>query len=71
VREHRRASKQGRQRSTDGREVTELPSGTVTFLFTDFEGSTRLWQDEPEAMRPALARHDDLLRDAIDATTAP
>jgi class 3 adenylate cyclase len=35
--------------------VAELPSGTVTFLFTDIEGSTRLWQDEPEAMRPALS----------------
>ena len=32
--------------------------GVVTFLFTDIEGSTRLWEREPERMRPALARHD-------------
>jgi predicted ATPase/class 3 adenylate cyclase len=37
-----------------------LPSGTVTFLFSDIEGSTRLWEQHPEAMRPALARHDAL-----------
>ncbi len=39
--------------------MAELPSGTVTFLFTDIEGSTRLWEDHPDAMRDALARHDD------------
>jgi predicted ATPase/class 3 adenylate cyclase len=43
-----------------------LPSGTVTFLFTDIEGSTRLWEEHPEAMRLALARHDELMRSAID-----
>ncbi len=43
------------------------PSGTVTFLFTDIEGSTRLWGERPEAMRRALARHDALLRDIIRA----
>ncbi len=43
-----------------------LPTGTVTFLFTDIEGSTRLWERCPEAMRVALARHDVLLRDAIE-----
>jgi len=47
--------------------VTELPTGTVTFLFTDLEGSTRLWEEHPEAMRPALARHDEILREAIAA----
>src|SRR2546425_480049 len=45
--------------------MTELPTGTVTFLFTDIEGSTRLWEQHPEAMRHALARHDALLRHAI------
>jgi len=35
--------------------MAELPSGTVTFLFTDIEGSTRLWQEQPGEMRPALA----------------
>jgi class 3 adenylate cyclase len=43
-----------------------LPSGTVTFLFTDIEGSTRLWETQAAAMRAALARHDALLRDCID-----
>jgi class 3 adenylate cyclase len=47
--------------------VTELPSGTVTFLFTDIEGSTRLWEEHPEEMREALAHHDGLLRAAIEA----
>jgi predicted ATPase/class 3 adenylate cyclase/tetratricopeptide (TPR) repeat protein len=43
-----------------------LPSGTVTFLFTDIEGSTKLWEQHPEAMRLALAQHDILLRQAIE-----
>src|SRR6188472_2045071 len=37
-----------------------LPTGTVTFLFTDIEGSTRLWEQQPQAMRAALIRHDEL-----------
>ncbi|WP_394793811.1 ATP-binding protein [Armatimonas sp.] len=41
------------------------PEGTITFLFTDIEGSTRLWEEHPETMRLALARHDALLREAI------
>ena len=44
-----------------------LPTGTVTFLFTDLEGSTRLWEEHPEAMRDALARHDEIVRSAIEA----
>ena len=47
--------------------MTKLPSGTVTFLFTDLEGSTRLWEEHPEAMQAALARHDEILREAIEA----
>jgi predicted ATPase/class 3 adenylate cyclase len=43
----------------------DLPSGTVTFLYTDIEGSTPLWEHEPEQMRTALARHDAILRSAI------
>ena len=35
-----------------------LPSGTVTFLFTDIEGSTTLWEQHPEAMRAALCLRD-------------
>jgi predicted ATPase/class 3 adenylate cyclase/Tfp pilus assembly protein PilF len=40
--------------------TTPLPSGTVTFLFTDIEGSTRLWERHPGAMEAALGRHDAL-----------
>jgi predicted ATPase/class 3 adenylate cyclase len=40
---------------------------TVTFLFTDIEGSTRLWESNPEAMSEALARHDEILRAVIEA----
>ncbi len=47
--------------------MSELPSGMVTFLFTDLEGSTRMWEEHPDAMRDALARHDAILRKAIDA----
>ena len=43
------------------------PSGTVTFLFTDIEGSTRLWDEQPAGMRVALARHDEILRSAVVA----
>jgi predicted ATPase/class 3 adenylate cyclase len=44
-----------------------LPSGTVTFLFTDIEGSTQLWERHPQAMPAALAQHHTLLRAAIEA----
>jgi predicted ATPase/class 3 adenylate cyclase len=44
----------------------DQPSGTVTFLFTDIEGSTRLWQEHPEEMRAALARHDELIRSEVE-----
>jgi predicted ATPase/class 3 adenylate cyclase len=47
--------------------MAELPSGTVTFLFTDLEGSTRLWEEQPDAMRDALARHDAILRTAVES----
>src|SRR5690349_5670915 len=43
-----------------------LPTGTVTFLFTDIEGSTHLWEEHLASMRLALARHDALLRVAIE-----
>ena len=43
------------------------PTGALTFLFTDIEESTRLWQDAPEAMQAALARHDAILRGGIEA----
>ena len=44
-----------------------LPSGTVTFLFTDIEGSTKLWEQHPDAMRDALVRHNAILRNVIEA----
>jgi class 3 adenylate cyclase len=44
-----------------------LPSGTATFLFTDIEGSTLLWQRHPQEMRAALARHEAILRQAIES----
>ena len=43
------------------------PSGTVTFLFTDIEGSTRLWDQFPDAMADAMETHDALLQQEIDA----
>jgi predicted ATPase/class 3 adenylate cyclase len=42
-----------------------IPTGIVTLLFTDVEGSTRLWETEPEQMALALRRHDELLHTAI------
>lgn len=47
--------------------MNELPSGTVTFLFTDIERSTHLWEQHPEEMHAVLARHDSILRDAIES----
>jgi predicted ATPase/class 3 adenylate cyclase len=45
--------------------VTGIPTGVVTLLFTDIEGSTRLWEAEPESMAAALRRHDAILRSAV------
>ncbi len=45
--------------------MSDRPTGTITFLFTDVEGSTKLWDSFPEHMRGALARHDEILRQAI------
>src|SRR6201987_4602260 len=51
-----------------GRDLTAVaPSGVVTFLFTDVEGSTRRWEADAGAMRAALAAHDEVLRTAIEA----
>src|SRR5580700_5009639 len=46
--------------------MPDLPTGTITFLFTDIEGSTKLWEVQPEAMQIALARHDVLMRNTIE-----
>jgi hypothetical protein len=46
------------------------PSGVVTFLFTDVEGSTRRWEADADGMRVALAAHDQVLRGVIQAQGA-
>jgi class 3 adenylate cyclase len=48
-------------------DLADLPSGTVTFLFTDLEGSTRLLGAHPTAYRAAVRRHHDLLQGAVEA----
>jgi predicted ATPase/class 3 adenylate cyclase len=47
--------------------MTHLPTGTVTFLFTDIEGSTQWWEQQPEWMQGAFARHEAILRAAFAA----
>lgn len=47
--------------------MTTPPTGIVTLLFTDIEGSTKLWEQYPEAMKLALARHDAILRYAVES----
>src|SRR3954471_7364944 len=47
--------------------MPDLPSGTVTFLFTDIEGSTAIWEQDQAAMRLAVNRHFELLDAAIGA----
>jgi predicted ATPase/class 3 adenylate cyclase len=46
--------------------MADLPTGTVTFLFTDIEGSTKLWEKSPRGMQVALTRHDALLWETIE-----
>ena len=48
--------------------MADLPSGTVTFLFTDIEGSTALWEQNHVAMRRAVDRHLELLDAVADAS---
>ncbi len=43
----------------------EVPTGTVTFLLTDIQGSSKLWEAHPGLMRSSLATHDSLTRTAI------
>jgi predicted ATPase/class 3 adenylate cyclase len=45
--------------------MAELPTGTVTFLLTDVEGSTRLWEQHPTAMWVAAARHDTIVEELV------
>jgi predicted ATPase/class 3 adenylate cyclase len=46
--------------------MAQRPAGTVTFLFSDIEGSTRLWESSPERMQDCLARHDTIVRSAVE-----
>ncbi len=46
--------------------MPDLPTGTVTFLFTDIEGSTTRWEQHPHVMQTLLARHDAILREIIN-----
>jgi predicted ATPase/class 3 adenylate cyclase len=46
--------------------MADPPTGTVTFLFTDIEGSTKLWEKSPRGMQVALIRHDAVLWEAIE-----
>src|SRR6476646_2314465 len=46
--------------------TAKLPTGTVTFLFTDIEGSTKLWEAYPDETRSALVRHDALVERVVD-----
>ena len=45
----------------------QIPSGTITLLFTDIEASTRLWEAEPRSMAAALRIHDEIMRASIEA----
>ena len=50
-----------------GQDEESIPSGIVTFLFTDVEGSTKLWAEDRDAMSASLALHDRILRGAFEA----
>ena len=52
----------------DAQQMADLPTGTVTFLFTDVEGSTKLWERYPEAMRASMARHDEVLLGVMESS---
>ena len=47
--------------------MSSPPTGTVTFLFTDIEGSTRLWERDGRRMQAALVRHDEILKSTVEA----
>ena len=47
--------------------VSELPTGTVTLLLADVEGSTRLWEAEPDGMADAVARLDRGLTELVSS----
>ena len=45
--------------------MADLPDGVVTFLFTDVEGSTRMWEEAPDFMMQALDQHDEVIDEAV------
>ncbi len=45
--------------------MTEPPTGNVTFLFTDIQGSTSMWERDAQRMRSTLARHDEIVRTTV------
>jgi predicted ATPase/class 3 adenylate cyclase len=47
--------------------VAELPDGVVTFVFTDVEGSTRLWEESPDLMMRALEQHDEVIDEVVES----
>src|SRR6266545_2305252 len=51
----------------EGAFMDGVPSGTVTFLFTDIEGNTKLAQEHPDEMPALLARHNEILNESIEA----
>jgi len=51
--------------------MPDLPDGTVTFLFTDIEGSTKRWEHHAQAMKSAVQHHDAILRQAIQEDPSP
>jgi class 3 adenylate cyclase len=53
--------------AAEGAAAMGLPQGTVTFLFTDLEESTRRWEAHPREMKDALARHDAIVRGAVES----
>src|SRR5947209_5804952 len=46
-------------------QIPNLPTGTVTFLFTDIEGSTQLWERYPDQLRATMVRHDRIIEDTV------
>jgi predicted ATPase/class 3 adenylate cyclase len=46
--------------------MIQAPQGTVTFMFTDIQGSTKLWETFPNAMKAVIARHDELMLQVLD-----
>lgn len=52
--------------AADQQGTPDIPSGVVTFLFTDIEGSTGLWATDEQAMSASLSVHDRVMRAAID-----